>query len=132
MLFLAWLASWGTPNVTWMLIWLGLGFVASDRSPLTFVFPFLATLLGHPEVAVGFFWVVWLLEFANIPLFSSKEHGKGRINTALERLWRKKPPSVSAQVDEVAIEKDESTSVLPKASSISLRKAVLKKKLTGE
>lgn len=131
MLFLAWLASWGTPNVTWMLIWLGLGFVASDRSPLTFVFPFLATLLGHPEVAVAFFWVVWLLEFADIPLFSSKEHGKGRINTALARLW-KKPAPASAALEEIAVEKDESAPVLPKVSPISLRKAVLKKKMTGE
>lgn len=83
MLFFTLLAS---PNISWMLFWLGAGFLMSERHPLTFVIPFATTLMGYTDATVVYILLIWLCDFADKPLFSS-DSGKGRVNAWLERAF---------------------------------------------
>lgn len=84
MLFFTFLAS---PNTTWMLLWLGAGFFMSERHRLTFVIPFVTTLLGYTDATVMYILLVWLCDLADKPLFTSDE-GKGQVNMWLEKVFR--------------------------------------------
>lgn len=86
MLFFTFFAS---PNIPWMLFWLGAGFFMSARHRLTFVIPFIATLLGYTDVAIVYILLVWLCDFADKPLFTSEDHGEGQINKWLARAFPK-------------------------------------------
>lgn len=88
MLFFTFLAS---PNISWMLFWLGAGFLMSERHPLTFVIPFATTLMGYTDVTVAYIALIWLCDFADKPLFSS-DSGKGRINMWLEHTFQNFAP----------------------------------------
>lgn len=83
MLFFTFFAS---PNITWMLLWLGAGFLMSERHPLTFVIPFATTLMGYTDATIVYILLIWLCDFADKPLFSS-DTGKGRINAWLEQTF---------------------------------------------
>lgn len=52
----------------------------SARHRLTFVIPFIATLLGYTDLAIVYILLVWLCDFANKPLFSSEDYGEGQVN----------------------------------------------------
>lgn len=83
MLFFTFFAS---PNIPWMLFWLGAGFFMSERHRLTFVIPFITTLLGYTDATVIYILLVWLCDFADKPLFTS-DTGKGQVNTWLEKAF---------------------------------------------
>lgn len=84
MLFFTFFAS---PNISWMLFWLGAGFLLSERHPLTFVIPFATTLMGYTDLTVWYIFLIWLCDFADKPLFTSQDYGKGRINVWLEKIF---------------------------------------------
>lgn len=84
MLFFTFFAS---PNIPWMLFWLGAGFLLSERHPLTFVIPFSTTLMGYTDLTVWYILLIWLCDFADQPLFTSQDYGKGRINVWLEKIF---------------------------------------------
>lgn len=85
MLFFTFLAS---PNIPWMLFWLGAGFFMSARHRLTFVIPFITTLMGYTDATVIYILLVWLCDFADKPLFTS-DTGKGQVNKWLARVCPK-------------------------------------------
>ena len=70
----------------WSALCICLGLIgASERSRLTFVIPLLALLWGHFDWVIGFACLIWLCDWLDRPLFSSKDQGVGLFNRSFKK-----------------------------------------------